>query len=394
MNWKKILLGAAAGLSAGYVAFRTAEAYLAAQRVPETRSDPKAYGRIRRRLAAVGSLRTIVGTVGAVYGPAAPALVAIAGIVPVWARPGVVAGGALLASSTVELGVSFVEDYDIERRFGLTEQSPGAWLADTAKSTALAVIVSSLLATGAAAIVRAFPRIWPYLAAAALFPLLVLANVVVPLWVLPLFNKFEPLHGPLERRLRALAGRYGVGNAEILRMDMSRQTKKANAFVTGIGSTHRIVLGDTLVEHFLPEEIEFVVAHELGHYVSKDTWRSILAAEGSAALLMIAVSWFVSPTEGDDDSATLALLRAYALLSTAALLIRPALLWLSRSREWAADRFAIEATRDRSAGASAFRRLREQNLAEDDVPAWYEFFFGSHPALGKRITEIERGGNT
>ena len=79
--------------------------------------------------------------------------------------------------------------------------------------------------------------------------------------------------GSLEERLRALATRFGVGDADILRMDMSRQTRKANAFVTGIGRTHRIVLGDTLIDGFEPSEIEFVVAHELGHYVSKDTWR-------------------------------------------------------------------------------------------------------------------------
>ena len=106
-----------------------------------------------------------------------------------------------------------------------------------------------------------------------MLPLFVLANLIVPVYILPLFNKFEPLTGPLEVRLRALATRFGVGDAEILRMDMSRQTKKANAFVAGIGSTHRIVLGDTLIDKFEPDEIEFVVAHELGHYVTRDTWR-------------------------------------------------------------------------------------------------------------------------
>ncbi len=81
--------------------------------------------------------------------------------------------------------------------------------------------------------------------------------------------------GSLEERLRRLAARFGVGDAAILRMDMSRQTRKANAFVTGIGRTHRIVLGDTLIEAFPEDETEFVVAHELGHYVNKDTWRLI-----------------------------------------------------------------------------------------------------------------------
>ena len=106
------------------------------------------------------------------------------------------------------------------------------------------------------------------------------ANVVAPTFVMPLFNKYIPLEGPLEKRIRDLAGRYGVGNATILRFDMSRQSKKANAFVTGVFGTERIALADTLLDEFSDDETYFVVAHELGHYVRRDPWVSIALGTG------------------------------------------------------------------------------------------------------------------
>lgn len=243
------------------------------------------------------------------------------------------------------------------------------------------------------ALVRRMPRTWPIAASIGTFPLLVLANLIVPIYILPLFNRFEPLTGPLEVRLRALATRYGVGEADILRMDMSRQTKKANAFVVGVGSTHRIVLGDTLIEHFTPDEIEFVVAHEIGHYVMRDTWRMTGIAQALATTLFLTAQLAV----GNQDSAALRdrpllLARIYAVMAIGTQALRPLLLWFSRSREWAADRFALETTQDPSSGSAAFRRLRDQNLAEDSVPGWYEIFFSSHPNLGARIDALDRDG--
>jgi STE24 endopeptidase len=236
--------------------------------------------------------------------------------------------------------------------------------------------------------VRRWPRDWPWIASAATFPLLVLANVVVPIYIMPLFNTYAPIEGPLEQRLRALATRFGVGDAQILRMDMSKQTKKANAFVTGIGGTHRIVVGDTLIEHFPPEEIEYVVAHELGHYVAKDSWRLIAAAQAAASIVL-----FGSFAALGDHSrkraerpVTLAQIQWWAMLFGQ--LLRPAVAAFSRSREWAADRFALRATHTPQIGISAFARLRDQNLAEDEQPGWYEALFATHPSLKARIAAL------
>ena len=173
-------------------------------------------------------------------------------------------------------------------------------------------------------------------------------------------------------------------------MDMSRQTRKANAFVTGIGRTHRIVLGDTLIDGFEPREIEFVVAHELGHYVKRDTWRSIAVGELLVTVLLAIAHAFTPRAKRDElRDRPLLIARLYATMLFAGQALRPLLFAFSRSREWAADRFALEATRDPAAGAAAFRRLRDRNLADADPPAWYEALFSSHPSLRRRIEALD-----
>ncbi len=387
MNVRKLLLGAIAGASLGYTAVRTVEAIRAMRSgVATVSKDPAAYGRTRRALAVVGTLRSTLSTLALAYGPLAARAEGTLAPLPRWLRPAVFFAGLMVSTSVFELPVTFVEEYAVERRYGLTDQSPTGFLADWTKSTAIATVVVAGLGMLGAAILRSWRTIWPVVAAAAMLPLLVLANFVVPLYVLPLFNRFEPLQGPLEERLRALAGRFGVGDAEILRMDMSKQTKKANAFVAGIGSTHRIVLGDTLIDTFTADEVEFVVAHELGHYVTFDTWRMIAVSEWLTANVLGAVAFGLREDKSDED---VLLLRVAAWLSVGMLLARPAVNAFSRSREWAADVFALETTRNPGSGISAFGRLRDQNLAEEDPPAWYEWFFGSHPTLGRRIAALE-----
>ncbi len=383
MRFSNVLIGAATGLAAGYLAIRAFELTLPSQ---PAKPDAAAYGRTRRALAIAGVVRSSAGSLAFAYGPTAPAIERAYRFLPVWARAGAFASTAALASALLDLPVAIAEDHELERRYGLTEQPRAGFIADALKSAGIEAAVVGVLATLGAAALRRFPRTWPIVAALGAFPLYVLANLVVPVYIMPLFNKFEPLQGPLEAQLRALATDHGVGDAEILYMDMSRQTKKANAFVTGIGNTHRIVLGDTLVENFEPDEVEFVVAHELGHYVSGDTWRSIGIAEAATALLLLAASTL---TRDDRSSDGVRLARIAALLGAGVQIVRPALAAFSRSREWAADRFALQSTNDPKAGAAAFRRLRDQNLAEDEVPEWYEFVFGTHPSLGKRIAALD-----
>lgn len=391
MSAARLLLGIAAGANAAYLTVRAVQA-VREWREPSLplEPDPVKYARLRRALEVAETLRGAAAIAAFAYGDTGETLDRAVRPAPPFLRPALFFGTLSLAGAIAELPAAFVQDYTLERRFGLSRQSRDGWLADYAKGALLSVAVSAFVATLFGIAVRRAPGSWPLLASIGALPLFVLGNVVVPLYVLPLFNTFEPLDGELERRVRELAARFGVGDADILRMDMSRQTRKANAFVTGIGRTHRIVLGDTLIDGFEPREILFVVAHELGHYVKRDTWRSIAIGELLVTLLFAVACGLAPPDETRElRDRPLLLARLYATMLFAGQTLRPLLFAFSRSREWAADRFALDATNDPAGGAAAFRRLRDRNLADSDPPSWYELFFSSHPSLRRRIEALD-----
>ena len=350
--------------------------------------DPVRYGKARRALALAGTARAVasVATVAFVAGdPLERALRRL----PRPLRAPLFTLAVLCVETVADLGTEYVEDHVLERVFATSDRSAAAWLNDRAKGTGVGLAVTAILVSLADALVNFAPRRWPWIAVAAAPPLLAFATVVAPTFILPMFNRYEPVGGDLEQRIRALATRYGVGDAAILRFDMSRQTKKANAFVTGVLGTERIVLGDTLVDAFPTDETLFVVAHELGHYVRRDPWLGIGLGTLALGVTLFAANGALRATTGKGVSSPAqgARLAFYALL--AQLVLTPAGNAASRALEGRADRFALDATGERSAGIAAFRRLAQQNLAEVAPPRWAEILFASHPSLATRISALE-----
>jgi STE24 endopeptidase len=386
---RRFLIGLAGGLTLGYVGFRTAQAVADLRNpFPPLRADPKAYGRLRRRLLLSGILRSLAELGTAAYGVGPVFAPRDGGAEP---RPRRIAllGSALFLSSLLESPVGYIEGHVLERRYGLTKADARAWGIDQVKALGLSLAIALPLLEGLASLIERAPRSWPLLATAGTLPLLVIANVIAPNLIAPMFNTFEPIDGPLERRLRQLAARYGAGDATILRADMSRQTEKANAYVTGLFGSKRIVIGDTLLGHFEEPEIAFVVAHELGHFVTGDVWRSVAAGTGAAALVLFGASAVADGGKRSLASAS-GLGRLFFAASLISIAIGPVMAGFSRSRERAADRFALEATRDPQSGINAFSRLRDRNLAEENQPLWMEVLFASHPSLRSRIRTLEQ----
>ncbi len=383
----RFLIGLAGGLVLGYTAVRTGEAWREF-RSPGAplQADPKAYGRLRRGLMLAGIARSLATLATLAYA-VAPAIEPEGDREPRARRVALVTAGMVL-SSLAELPADYVEGIVLERRYGLSKQSDSAWLADRTKGTVVSLVIGVPLVELLATTIERAPRSWPLLATSASVPLLIAANVVAPTFIAPLFNRFEPLEGDFERDVRALAGRYGAGDATVLRVDMSRQTEKANAYVTGLFGTKRIVIGDTLLGNFAPSETLFVVAHELGHYVNRDVWRGVALGTAAAAFV-----FFGGRTMARRPGKTLAsaagLARLFFAFSVLGTLAGPPLAAFSRARERAADSFALAATADGASGAAAFRRLRERNLAEDEQPRWAELLFSSHPSLRSRIQRLE-----
>jgi STE24 endopeptidase len=234
--------------------------------------------------------------------------------------------------------------------------------------------------------------LWWLWAAIGLLIFNVLLTNLAPILIAPLFNKYIPLgeeHKDLADRLLALAERAHTKVRGVFKYDMSKRTKAANAALTGIGNTRRIVLGDTLIHEFSTDEIETVLAHELGHHVHGDIPLYIafgtISTTVSLFLASLALNWaigyfgFTSMADVAAFPALNVILGAYGLVAM------PISNAVSRWREGMADEYALQATGKRDAFASAFTRLANQNLSEVDPEKWVVYLFYSHPPLGERI---------
>ncbi|CAA9525177.1 MAG: CAAX prenyl protease 1, putative, partial [uncultured Thermomicrobiales bacterium] len=208
---------------------------------------------------------------------------------PRLATPAYVAAYGVL-SWLAGLPFAYVTGHVVERRFDLTKQGTPAWLRDAAKGLVVTLALEVPAATVSYAVIRRRPRDWWLILAGATVPLLVILGQFAPVLILPLFNKFEPIRDRvLADRVKDLGKRAGVPIADVLRVDMSRQTEKPNAFFAGIGHTKRIVLSDTMLDRFSPSEVDAVVAHELGHQAHGDIWRltALFAGMGTGSAYAI-----------------------------------------------------------------------------------------------------------
>ena len=212
-----------------------------------------------------------------------------------------------------------------------------------------------------------------------------------------MFYKFVPLeedHKDLVTRLITLAEGAGTRVRGVYKFDMSRRTTAANAAITGLGNTRRIILGDTLINEFTADEIETVLAHELGHQVHNDIPIGIfvesLITLGGLYLASLALQWGVAVFGFESVSDVAAMPLFVLVIGIYGLATMPLGNAYSRQREHRADEYALQVTGKGAAYASALTRLANQNLAEADPEPWVESLLYSHPALSKRIAMAEK----
>jgi STE24 endopeptidase len=299
-------------------------------------------------------------------------------------------------SSLLELPLSYYAGFVLPHRFGQSNQTLRGWVADQLKNLAISAPLGLLFLELVYLALRLTGSWWWVWTAAGMLVFTVLISNLAPVLIMPLFNKFVPLgdeHADLADRLMKLAARANTKVRGVFKFDMSRRTKAANAALTGLGNTRRIVLGDTLINEFSPDEIESVLAHELGHHVHKDI--PILIAFGMLMtvvglyLASLALNWAVGYF-GFTGPADIAGLPALAVvLGAFGLITQPLGNAISRWRERMADEYALQSTGKTDAFASAFVRLANQNLGEVDPEKWVVFMFYDHPPLGERIKMAE-----
>ncbi|MGA2488651.1 MAG: M48 family metallopeptidase [Anaerolineales bacterium] len=295
-------------------------------------------------------------------------------------------------ASLLELPLGYYSGFVLPHRFGQSTQNFKSWVVDQLKGLLISAPLGLILLELVYLALRLTGGWWWLWTGAGILVFTVILSNLAPILIMPLFNKFVPLgdeHAELAERLMKLAGRANTKVRGVYKFDMSKRTKAANAALTGIGNTRRIVLGDTLIDEFSLDEIETVLAHELGHHVHKDI--PILMAFGTVMTLgglylaSLALHW-TAGYFGFSGPADIASLPALGLvLGAFGLLTQPLENAISRWRERKADEYALQSTGKAQAFASAFIRLANQNLGEVDPEKWVVFMFYDHPPLGERI---------
>ena len=304
----------------------------------------------------------------------------------------------LVISKTLGFGLDYY-GFRLERRFKLSTQRFRSWMWDEIKGFLVGLVLGEIVVEVLYFTIRQWPQNWWVLAWALFMGLFVLLAQLAPVVLFPIFYKFEPLEDEdLRRRLVVLSERAGTRVRGVYRWRLSEKSKKANAALTGLGATRRIILADTLLDNYTPEEIEAVLAHELGHHVHRHILKSIFVQAAITLFGFWAANWTLQYAVDQlwfDRLSDFANLPLLALVSVVlSFLLMPALNAYSRFNERQADRYAFESIASVEPFISSMNKLAEQNLAERTPSKWVEWFFHSHPAISRRLAAAKDWSRT
>lgn len=359
--------------------------------------DAKRYNRIRRRLEisdlAIGLTFLVVLL-----------LSGWSGMLRDWAYHGAFQNYSLavflyvfmlmLAAKFIGIGLDYY-GLRLERRYHLSTQKTRAWFWDESKSFLVGLVLAGIVTELLYFTMRQFPEHWWLIAWGSFLVLFVVVAQVAPLVLFPIFYKFEPLENEdLKQRLVKLSESAGTRVRGIYKWHLSEKSRKANAALTGLGATRRIILADTLLDNYSAEEIEAVLAHELGHHVHRHILKSIFVQAGITLFGFWAANYVLRFAMEDwnmfetvSDFANLPLL---ILVSTVlSFLLMPAMNAYSRFNERQADQYAFRSIRSVEPFITSMNKLAAQNLAERTPSKWVEWFFHSHPAISRRIAAAQ-----
>jgi len=295
----------------------------------------------------------------------------------------------------LSLPLDIYSGFALPHQFGLSHESFGAWSGDYLKDWGVGKAIGVVVVMFLIWLIRRSPGRWPYWFAGALIPFIAFGIFLSPLLFDPLFNKFTPLPSTnrLYSPLHLLADRAGIPKAEIFEVDKSKQTDELNAYVTGLGSSARIVIWDTVLAKMPPDQVEAITGHEMGHYVEYHIWIGfgltviglfvVLPITAWGARLLVArfgAKWKVTGLA--DPAALPALMLVFTLVGYVTDPISNA---FSREIEHRADAYGLGLTHNRVAMARSFITLAEQDLDEPYPPTWVKLWLTDHPPLGERI---------
>lgn len=301
----------------------------------------------------------------------------------------------LVLSKVLSVGVDYYS-FRLEHQFNLSNQRIRSWIWDEVKGWLIGMVVAAILVEMIYNIIRLAPFKWWIVVWIVYNGLAIFFAQIAPVVLFPLFYKFRPLENEdLAKRLIRLSERAGTRVRGVYEWKLSEKSKKANAALAGLGATRRIIIADTLLQDFTPEEIEAVLAHELGHHVHKHILKSI----GLQVCLSLIGFWIVAETltlcvdrglfaiERQYDFASLPLVVLMATVMS--FILMPLMNAYSRQKEREADRYSLESIPQVEPFITSMNKLADSNLAERSPSRLVEIWFHSHPPIAKRIAAAE-----
>lgn len=294
----------------------------------------------------------------------------------------------------VSLPLEFYSGYLLEHEYGLSNQSLGAWGWDLLKGLAVAIVLMTILAAIVYAIIRRNPRAWWAWLGVVSAPLVVILIVLGPIVLTPIFYETKPMDdSPLRTQILDLAAQSGIPDSRVFVMDASKDTKKLNAYVTGLGKTKRIVLYDNLIATMNPSEVLFVVGHEMGHYLLHHVWILVAVSVGfifiTGFLAHLVMSRLIDRYRarfGFDRLSSFASMPLIALsFSVIGFVFSPMQNGITRYFEHEADVYGLQKTGNTEAAVGAFEKLAAANLSNPNPSALIKFWLYDHPPLSERV---------
>jgi len=312
---------------------------------------------------------------------------------PVW-RAAIWAASTFLLRSALAAPLSYLTGYLWPKKFGLVVHSPAQHFKDLLVSMAVSLPVTAGGAALLEWLILTRPGSWWLYASVLAGVFTVIVTALAPVLLMPLFNKFVPMRdGGLKRALLDMADHAGIRVTDVYVMDMSRRTTTANAMLTGLGPTRRMIVGDTLLADFPEDEVQVVMAHELAHHYHKHiTWGLALSALALPPIFYLGfhMTGIASRLTGSGPGAMRYLGVFAAALYLVSLLSSPVSSRLSRLFEWQSDDFALRMTGLGNGMARMMARLTDGSLGDIDPPAMVKFFFYTHPPALERIVHALR----
>lgn len=299
-----------------------------------------------------------------------------------------------LASSVLFFPINFYTGFILEHKYELSNQTFAKWMFENFKGSLVAGAIGIPLLLAFYFFLNLFGTIWWLPFAVLMFILSVVLAQIVPIIILPIFYKVSPLEDEqLKERIVRLAKEVGMKVENVFSFDMSKNTKKANAAFTGLGKTKRIILGDTLLEGYSHDEIETVIAHELGHYKYKHIVKNIIIGTIFSFITLFIIAKLYELSLPWFDFSHITQIAALPILTLWGMLIgliqTPISNLISRKYEYEADEYAVNSTKNASAFKQTLQKLSDQNLGDENPNPFVEWFFYSHPSIKNRIAAID-----